>query len=46
MPKTREEVQAAVRRMLAEGRSDYGVAAALRIAVEQVRRFAVYEAGE
>jgi hypothetical protein len=44
MPKTPEEMRAAVRRMLADGSSDYGTAAALRIAVEQVRRFAALSA--
>jgi hypothetical protein len=45
-PQTLEEVRATVRRMLGDGMSDYGVAVALGIAVEQVRRFAVYDQGE
>ncbi len=37
-PRTIEEARAAAQRLLQEGYSDHGVAAALGIAVEQVRR--------
>ncbi len=37
-PKTLEETQAAAHRLLGEGYSDHGIAAALGLAVEQVRR--------
>jgi hypothetical protein len=39
-PKTLDEIRAAVHALLADGMSDYDTAAALQIAVEQVRRFA------
>jgi hypothetical protein len=37
-PKTLEESRAAAHRLLEEGFSDHGIAAALGLAVEQVRR--------
>ena len=37
-PRTREEARAAAQRLLAEGFSDHGVAAALGVAIEEVRR--------
>jgi ParB-like chromosome segregation protein Spo0J len=37
-PKTIEEARAAAQRLLAEGYSDHGIAAALGLAVDQVRR--------
>jgi hypothetical protein len=37
-PKTLEEARLAAQRLVAEGYSDHGVAAALGLAVEQVRR--------
>lgn len=45
-PQTVEEVRSTVRSMLAAGYSDYGTAAALRIAVEQVRRLACFDERE
>ena len=37
-PKTFEELRLAIQRMRADGFSDHGIAAALGLAVEQVRR--------
>ncbi len=42
-PQSLEDVRATVRRMLSEGMSDYGIAACLGLAVEMVRRLAVYD---
>jgi hypothetical protein len=37
-PRTIEEARAAAQRLLGEGYNDYGIAAALGLAVDQVRR--------
>ncbi len=37
-PRTFEELQAAAQQLIDDGHSDYGAAAALGLAVEQVRR--------